>query len=204
MENLSKSRLPQFTQEEIEYINGTYDFLGVNHYYTSIVKDTIEAAESVISYNADVRTEVTLDAAIPQGIYNVLKWFEEQYGPNDVIMTEIGFGLLDSDNNINDTVRSDYYADFLCKIFDAIDNGVSVDAIIFWSLLDSIEWSSSDKIRYGLFYVNFDDPARVRIPKESSKFIRELMEKRELQCGKARRDWLDVPIASSTHHKIKH
>lgn len=30
MEGLEESRLPAFTKEEIDYINGTYDWFGVN------------------------------------------------------------------------------------------------------------------------------------------------------------------------------
>lgn len=33
-QNLKRSRLPQLTKEEIEYIKGTSDFLGLNHYST--------------------------------------------------------------------------------------------------------------------------------------------------------------------------
>lgn len=34
----SKSRLPEFSNEEIEYIKGTYDFFGINHYTTYYAK----------------------------------------------------------------------------------------------------------------------------------------------------------------------
>jgi beta-glucosidase/6-phospho-beta-glucosidase/beta-galactosidase len=37
-EGFDKSRLPEFTSEEIEDIKGTYDFIGVNHYSTSLVQ----------------------------------------------------------------------------------------------------------------------------------------------------------------------
>lgn len=36
-EGFSKSRLPAFTDEEIEYINGTVDYLGINHYSSNYV-----------------------------------------------------------------------------------------------------------------------------------------------------------------------
>ena len=39
-EGFSKSRLPEFSAEEIEYIRGTFDFLCLNTYTTSMVKWT--------------------------------------------------------------------------------------------------------------------------------------------------------------------
>lgn len=33
-EGFTESRLPEFTQSEIQYIKGTYDFFGLNHYST--------------------------------------------------------------------------------------------------------------------------------------------------------------------------
>lgn len=32
-----RSRLPAFTPEEIEYVKGSSDFMGINHYITQIV-----------------------------------------------------------------------------------------------------------------------------------------------------------------------
>lgn len=38
MEGFNTSRLPEFTEKEILYINGTYDYLGINTYTTSMVE----------------------------------------------------------------------------------------------------------------------------------------------------------------------
>lgn len=45
-EGFTKSRLPDFTSEEINYIRGTVDFLGVNHYTSDVVTLLEEAAIS--------------------------------------------------------------------------------------------------------------------------------------------------------------
>jgi beta-glucosidase/6-phospho-beta-glucosidase/beta-galactosidase len=37
-EGFNKSRLPEFTSQEIEDIKGTYDFIGLNHYSTSLTQ----------------------------------------------------------------------------------------------------------------------------------------------------------------------
>lgn len=41
-EGFSKSRLPSFTSEEIHYIKGTADFLGVNHYTSYVAQYQVE------------------------------------------------------------------------------------------------------------------------------------------------------------------
>lgn len=33
-EGFTESRLPEFTDEDVEWIKGTYDFFGLNHYTT--------------------------------------------------------------------------------------------------------------------------------------------------------------------------
>lgn len=53
LEGFKNSRLPQFTPEEISYVRGTVDFLGVNHYTSDLVSLTEEAAISEPSYHYD-------------------------------------------------------------------------------------------------------------------------------------------------------
>lgn len=53
LEGFKSSRLPQLTSEEINYIRGTVDFLGVNHYTSNIVSLTEEAATSNPSFFYD-------------------------------------------------------------------------------------------------------------------------------------------------------
>lgn len=61
LENASVSRLPKFTQEEIERIKGTSDFLGVNYYLTNLISNAEEATNGVLSYDNDVRAVVGVD-----------------------------------------------------------------------------------------------------------------------------------------------
>lgn len=54
-----RSRLPSLTQEEIEYIRGTFDFLGLNTYTSYIVK-ALEAkdVDSSPSWANDAMTSI--------------------------------------------------------------------------------------------------------------------------------------------------
>lgn len=44
-----------------------------------------------------------------------------------------------------------------------------------WSLLDNFEWEMGYIERFGLHYVDFTDPARPRIAKDSAKFFAQII-----------------------------
>lgn len=54
-----RSRLPSFTQEQIDYVKGTFDFLGLNTYTTYIVR-ALEAkdVDSSPSWANDATTSI--------------------------------------------------------------------------------------------------------------------------------------------------
>lgn len=61
-ENYQKSRLPEFTEEELDYISGTYDYMGFNTYWTHLVAETEEYDfDGKPGYNKDIRAKVTDD-----------------------------------------------------------------------------------------------------------------------------------------------
>lgn len=58
-EGFTESRLPEFTQSEIQYIKGTYDFFGLNHYSTEYVSAEdyeIKSEEPHLIYDTNART----------------------------------------------------------------------------------------------------------------------------------------------------
>uniref|UniRef100_A0A672PQ90 Klotho beta n=1 Tax=Sinocyclocheilus grahami TaxID=75366 RepID=A0A672PQ90_SINGR len=44
-----------------------------------------------------------------------------------------------------------------------------------WTLLDGFEWNHGYSIRRGLFYIDFSEPERRRLPKTSAHFYRRLV-----------------------------
>ena len=58
----------------------------------------------------------------------------------------------------------------------AIDlDGNRVIGYTAWSLLDNFEWGMGYVERFGLTYVDFEDPNRPRIPKDSAKFYAQVI-----------------------------
>lgn len=53
-EGFEKSRLPEFTTEEIDFVKGTFDFLALNHYSTSMMNASAEAPIGTPSNSADI------------------------------------------------------------------------------------------------------------------------------------------------------
>lgn len=66
-ENFTRSRLPQFTDDEIVSIKGSYDFIGFNFHDTRYVADTEEAEYGVPSFEYDMKTTVHTDEAWLKG-----------------------------------------------------------------------------------------------------------------------------------------
>lgn len=60
-ENFTNSRLPEFTEDEIKNIKGTFDYLGFNHYYTRLASDVEEEDFDDYGYDRDVRVLSTED-----------------------------------------------------------------------------------------------------------------------------------------------
>lgn len=56
-EGLNSSRLPEFTSEEIEYIKGTVDILGVNVYTTVLARPASDPMIDVMGYETDAEVE---------------------------------------------------------------------------------------------------------------------------------------------------
>ncbi|XP_057655684.1 myrosinase 1-like isoform X1 [Diorhabda carinulata] len=186
-ENLNKSRLPEFTEAEMNYINGTYDFMALNHYYTTFTSDGDEAPFNETGYDSDIRIKDYFDSIMPEGIYKVLQWITKEYGHHEILLTEIGTSDLGTD--LNDIDREDYFADYICQIREAMDDGINIVGLLFWSFIDNLEWIYGYGIRYGLYYIDFKDPNLVRQPKKSVQFIHDLIETRHLHCERPRRIW---------------
>lgn len=51
-----RSRLPEFSLEEIEYVKGTSDFFGLNHYSTNLVyrNESVVGRYVIPSFNDDL------------------------------------------------------------------------------------------------------------------------------------------------------
>ena len=55
------------------------------------------------------------------------------------------------------------------------EHGCDVRAYTAWSLMDNFEWASGYAEKFGIHYVDFDDPDRPRKVKQSALYIGQLI-----------------------------
>ncbi|KAI7815254.1 glycoside hydrolase [Rhyzopertha dominica] len=189
LEGFPESRLPEFAQAEVEYIKGTADYMGLNHYTTRMAKDISEWPVGTPYTHYDRRVDVyskeewsgsstsTWLQVVPWGLRKVLNWVKNQYNVT-IYITENGYS---DDGNLNDIDRVVYYQLYLSQVLDAIyEDEVDVRAYTFWSLLDNFEWMDGYESKFGLYQVDFSDPNRTRTPKLSVQEIQEIIANRQL------------------------
>uniref|UniRef100_A0A0S7EH84 Putative glycosyl hydrolase n=1 Tax=Chrysomela populi TaxID=154003 RepID=A0A0S7EH84_CHRPP len=176
-QGLTKSRLPEFTPEEIEYVKGTADFLGLNTYSSMLVQPRKYTDVSAMGNEYDSEVEEWYDDSWPKGaspwlvvtpwgIQKLLRWIKNEYNNPRIIITENGYS--DYDGTLDDVDRINYILQYLSGIRDAMDeDGVNVFGYTVWTLIDNLEWVFGFTNKFGLYHVDFNSPNRTRTAKKS-------------------------------------
>ncbi|XP_023310666.1 myrosinase 1-like [Anoplophora glabripennis] len=186
LEGFTSSRLPAFTDEEIAYVKGTNDYLGVNHYSTSMVNATTDSPIGDPSYGKDMSVldwaqpdwptgaDGDYQNVVPWGMRHLLVWLKKNYGDVEIVITENG--LSDSTGILEDDHRISYYQDYLSACLDAIyEDGVNLSTYLAWSIIDDWEFNAGYTSFLGMHYVNFTDPERTRIPRKSASWFTNMV-----------------------------
>ncbi|CAG0918060.1 unnamed protein product [Notodromas monacha] len=178
------SRLPAFTAEEIEYIKGTSDFLGINHYTSGIVYENINSINDVSFFaDSDVAgfTDPTWYSSgsswlkvVPFGLRVLMNYVKNEYDNVPVYITESGFS--DKAGNTDDLGRIYYYKHYINNLLKAVNlDGCNVKGYTAWSLMDNFEWARGYSEYFGVHAVDFNDPNRPRTSKASAKYYKSLI-----------------------------
>ncbi|XP_041856893.1 lactase-phlorizin hydrolase-like [Melanotaenia boesemani] len=176
---LPKSRLPEFTPEEIQRVKGTHDYFGLNH-YCSVLAFNVDHGDNqhfeadkgagVISDRTWLETGSPWLKITPFGLRRLLKFIKEEYGNPPIIITENGVseqGPVD----LNDVHRRYFYEKYINQVLKAhLLDDVNIIGYTAWSLMDNLEWAAGYTETFGLFHVNRSDPELPRVPKSSVSF----------------------------------
>ncbi|XP_028928047.1 lactase-phlorizin hydrolase [Ornithorhynchus anatinus] len=179
------SRLPSFTEDEKRYVRGTADVFCVNTYTSRIVRHRTPRLMPP-SYADDQEGATELNPAwppsaleehraVPWGLRRLLNWIKEEYDNPPLYVTENGVGLEDA--GLEDTSRLYYYKTYINEALKASRlDGVDLRGYVAWSLMDNFEWVNGYRPKFGLFAVNFTDPARPRTPRISASFYTDVID----------------------------
>jgi beta-glucosidase len=143
---------------------GRADYIGLNYYGISIVVATgNEDTYPVIGIpfmndldNQGLELPITDYGwtIYPQGFRTVIDEAASYGVP--VVITENGLADQDDDQ------RPRFLMDHVYEIARAIDEGVDIRGYMHWTLVDNFEWAAGYCPEFGLFHVDWDDPARPR------------------------------------------
>ncbi|CAG9333785.1 unnamed protein product [Blepharisma stoltei] len=173
---ITGNRLPTFTTEQSMMLKGSYDFLGVNYYYSQYAHYTGVPGDN---FGNDCRCSQSpynstghligpyadsgwLNVYAP-GFRGLLNWVKNRYNNPDIYVLENGVSCpgentVPEAQALNDTFRMDYLYNHIMNMVDAVVNdGVRVKGYFVWSLLDNFEWTDGYNVRFGLTYVDYNN-----------------------------------------------
>ncbi|OXA61537.1 Lactase-phlorizin hydrolase [Folsomia candida] len=184
-EGRNASRLPTLDEEWQTMLRGSFDFLGVNHYTTELVRPA--AAQGLPGWSGDQQVSKRKDPSwegsasawlkkVPWGFRKYLNWLKNTYDNPVMYITENGWSD-DGRDPTNDTSRSLFYRDYINNVLKAVKlDGVNIKGYTAWSLMDNFEWANGFTDRFGVHWVDFTDPERQVIPKDSSVVLKKIFE----------------------------
>uniref|UniRef100_A0A7C9ABA1 Beta-glucosidase n=1 Tax=Opuntia streptacantha TaxID=393608 RepID=A0A7C9ABA1_OPUST len=196
MRSLVGDRLPEFSMEQSRMVNGSFDFVGFNHYttyYAAAYPPHLKVAKH--GYVTDPRVNLTgvrngvpigpqgtssWIYSYPRGLRDVLVYAKRKYNNPLIYITENG---IDEPNNeklpieeaLNDEPRTKYHHDHLAFLKLAIKEGVNVKGYFAWSFMDDFEWQSGYTVRYGINYVDYKDNLK-RYPELSARWFKNFLQ----------------------------
>ncbi|CAG4978979.1 unnamed protein product [Colias eurytheme] len=203
-QGLPESRLRSFSQEQIDYMKGTGDFLSINHYSSSYVyrNASVVNMHEVPSMLDDAQIDSYRDptwhtgfwiGTYGPGLHKLLVYIKDNYNNPIIYISENGFATT---TGLNDEGRVNYYREYLTGVLDAIDDGVNVKGYCAWSLMDNFEWSFGYSVRFGLYEIDQNDPEKTRRPRKSALVYKEIVRTRTIDM-----DYNPDPYASSAINK---
>ncbi|KAJ8709808.1 hypothetical protein PYW08_009812 [Mythimna loreyi] len=185
----ARSRLPEFTEEEKEFVRGTSDFFGVNHYTAFMVTAANGNANYPVPSLPDDMDNISFadddwlkSASVwltlaPNSIYKALSHLRTLYNDPIFYLTENGWSTLEGRDLIDDD-RIEYYRASMESMLNCLDDGIKLKGYMAWSLLDNFEWMEGYIERFGLYEVDFEDPARKRTPRKSAFVYKHIIKNR--------------------------
>ena len=147
-------------KREVAELRDSMDYVGINHYT-----------------RWKVRAFARDPHVVPPGtVVNDLGWEIHPSGIETVVRDAAQFGkpVIILENGVadaTDRVRPRALVETLAHLSRAIASGIDVRGYLHWSLLDNFEWAEGYRGRFGLYQVDFADPALPRTRTRSAELF---------------------------------
>lgn len=162
---------------DLEIIKAPMDFIGINYYSRIVVRGSSSSDYEIVEQDLP-KTDIGWPI-YPKAMTDLLVNYSKRYANMPPIyITENGAADNTSctDGEVNDSMRTDYYAEHLAALNCAIEAGVDVRGYFAWSLMDNFEWAYGYSQRFGIVHVDYD--TQVRTIKKSGKAWQEFLRER--------------------------
>ncbi|OPZ89576.1 MAG: Beta-glucosidase [Firmicutes bacterium ADurb.Bin419] len=148
-----------YSDEDLKIINQPFDFLALNYYSPEFIRhdDNTEFVGVNGEFSNFEKTEMGW-IVYPQGLYDLLKRLDKDYGKPNLIVSENGAAfndVVESDGSIRDNRRINYLNEHLLACNKAIQDGVNLKGYFVWSLMDNFEWGFGYSKRFGIIHVDY-------------------------------------------------
>ena len=154
--------------------NRKLDFIGVNLYYGVPAQMGKDGPEAVPFPAGSPRTAMGWPVT-PEALEWGVRFLCERY-QLPLYVSENGLSCADRvflDGSVHDLQRIDFLTRYLQALRRGIQAGADVRGYFHWSLTDNFEWAEGYAQRFGLVYVDY--PTGTRIPKDSTRWYREVI-----------------------------
>jgi beta-glucosidase len=161
---------------DMDRVRAPLDFIGINLYTRTIVQYAEEGFHGLqavpvgpMGGSDGPKTDFGWEVW-PNALYDVLMRITRDYDTPAIEITENGCSCATGPDPmmvIDDQFRIDFYRGYLEAVARAIEDGADVRGYHAWTLLDNFEWSEGFHQRFGLVWIDFEDPRRTRTLKES-------------------------------------
>lgn len=167
-----------YPEEDMEIIKQPIDFLAINYYSPDFIKHDQNESFTAVHNPLNVFEKTDMDWIVyPQGLYDLLKQLDKDYGSINLFISENGAAykdIVDGDGTIKDSQRIKYINDHLSAAHKAIQEGVNLKGYYLWSLMDNFEWSFGYSKRFGIIHIDYETLKRTI--KQSGYWYKDVIE----------------------------
>ncbi len=160
-------RMEQFIKDGDEQkLSFDFNFIGIQNYTREIAAHSYLTpflqARIIKANTRNVETTLMNWEVYPQGIYYMLKKYNQYKNIRELIVTENGAAFADHVENgqINDLQRRQFLQRYLFEVLRAKKEGMKVNGYFVWTFTDNFEWAEGYRPRFGLVHIDFKTQKR--------------------------------------------